>query len=78
MGNLYLLSDSQGRTIGVYDDLLLAENDLIEHAESFLDDVVIIRGRDDIPLSAVLKQIVYVEGFEEMGIEEVLYINLPV
>ena len=75
MSRLYIVNDSQGRSIGVFDNLPSAHVALLDHAESFLDDVLIIT--PDVNLyHTVLRVVAYVEGFDtDFCIEEVVTMN---
>ena len=77
MNNLYIVSDSQGRSIGLFDDLDKAKEALLDHAFSFLDedDIVLVEPTPN-PDHKVLRVVAYIEGFDmDMCIEEVVTIN---
>jgi len=74
MSNLYILTDSEGRGIGLFTDINLATDALFEHASSFLDDVVIVHPSINLD-HEVLRQVRYVEGVRDMGVDLVLQLN---
>ena len=74
MKNLYIVNDSQGRPIGVFDNLDMASLALVDHAESFLDDVVLVEATIN-PQHNVLQTVLYIEGLGDMCVEQVVAIN---
>ena len=56
---MYTVNDSQGRTIGLFNDIDKAKDALVGHAESICDDIVLVdKPSDKLPADCVVATVV--------------------